>query len=156
MRHSQRHARLDRPTHHHSTRHVVITRQLHASPFDWMLLRHSDRVSRKSHMSFTRRPCVRVYLCAWLLFYVGTLHFRFIWVQYSNELSRILHLHKYSWILHKYKHLARPLGVYGCYLLKLFQKRSNYLDKFLCCLVLFFIHRLRDHSTHLCAIFVAT
>ena len=86
-------------------------------------------------------------------FYVGTLHFHFVWVRYLNEFNRILHLHKYSRILHKYNHLAHPVGVYGCYLHKLFQKRSYYFDNFLCWLVLFFIH---DHSTHLCAIFVAT
>ena len=116
-------------------------------------------------MTFTRRPRHRVYLCARLFIFMSE-HFTSASFGSSTQTSSVGSFTCASTVgsftlldpcwFRTNKHLAHPAGVYRCYLHKLFQQRSNYFDKFLCWLVLFFIHRLCDHSTHLCAIFVAT
>ena len=118
-----------------------------------------------SHTSFTNAMCSSFRVCigppglqlsenTTLTFYLS---------QYSNEFRQILHFDKFERTLRSFRLLllnqqapCTPSGVYGCYSHNLFQHTSNFLEKLLHWLVIFFLHKLRGHSTALCANFITT
>ena len=99
---------LGRPACRHSVDRLITTRPLaclQTAKSFYILLFLSSRVSRNSHITFTRRPCHRVYLYAWLPIFTYFLSNGYVTHESSFPFfTYIIHEHHVSfsvWSLHR-------------------------------------------------------